>query len=390
MTAGWRRRAASAKTAFRSGGVTGVVSLAGRRLDRERRQRLRTLRRAWRRAVEFGVRARLLRGRVAHLHGPERVEYGPEDLLVTCVVRNGALHVQPFMDHYRSLGVAHCVFLDNGSTDGTVEMVRRYPHVTVLQTDAPYARYENTMKRYLADRFSPGRWHLCADIDEHFDYPFSDALPLAGLLAYLNHRGFTAVVAQMLDMFPDGPLGALAGAPDDRLQAVCPFYDTSAIDTVPYEWSPPVSPRIRMHRGGIRRAVFGTNNGLTKAALVRMDGRVQPFVDWHQADGAVVADITCVLLHYPFVSSFPEKAQEAARTGRYGAVTTAEYIAYARRLRREPHLRLKRATARRFAGLGPLLDEGFLVVSDEYRRWVAAHGHRPAAGEGTRQEPCRR
>ena len=30
---------------------------------------------------------------------------------------------------------------------------------------------ENTMKRYLAERFSRGRWNLCADIDELFDYP---------------------------------------------------------------------------------------------------------------------------------------------------------------------------------------------------------------------------
>ena len=33
-----------------------------------------------------------------------------------------------------------------------------------------------------------------------------------------------------------------------------------------------------MHRGGVRRTVFGTSNGLTKAALVLMDGNVKPFV----------------------------------------------------------------------------------------------------------------
>ena len=67
------------------------------------------------------------------------------------------------------MGVKHFVFLDNGSTDRTVEMLCAHEDVTVLQTNAPYQKYENTMKRYLAERFSPGKWNLCADIDELFD-----------------------------------------------------------------------------------------------------------------------------------------------------------------------------------------------------------------------------
>jgi hypothetical protein len=43
----------------------------------------------------------------------------------------------------------------------------------------PSNKYENTMKRYLAERFSPGRWNLCADIDELFDYPFSESRAIA-------------------------------------------------------------------------------------------------------------------------------------------------------------------------------------------------------------------
>ena len=115
-------------------------------------------------------------------------------------VRNGALYVHSFMDHSRRVGCRAHVFLDNGSTDDTVARLCAYPNVTVLHSDVPYAKYQNTMKRYLAERFSAGRWNLCADIDELFDYPSSDRLTLTALIAYLNARGFTAVIAQMLDM----------------------------------------------------------------------------------------------------------------------------------------------------------------------------------------------
>ena len=152
-------------------------------------------------------------------------------------------------------------------------------------------------------------------------------MPLADLLRYLDANGYTAVVAQMLDMFSEAPLAALKSLPGDRLKEKYTFFDLSAIDRRPYEWSEPSRPEIKMHWGGIRRRVFGTNNGLTKAALVRMDGRVRPFVEWHQATGAVLADISCVLMHYPFVSTFRDKVMDAVRTGRYGRTTTEEYIA---------------------------------------------------------------
>ena len=155
--------------------------------------------------MEFRVRPYLLPRKVKHIHGPAKISYALDELLVISVVRNGELYIRSFLDHYRSMGVRHFVFLDNGSADHTLEMLCKQEEVTVLQTEAPYNKYENTMKRYLAERFSSGRWNLCADIDELFDYPFSEKLSLRDFLGYLNNNNYTAVVAQMLDMFSDVP-----------------------------------------------------------------------------------------------------------------------------------------------------------------------------------------
>jgi Glycosyl transferase family 2 len=37
------------------------------------------------------------------------------------LVRDGRPYVRSFVEHYSSMGVKHLIFLDNGSTDGTVE-----------------------------------------------------------------------------------------------------------------------------------------------------------------------------------------------------------------------------------------------------------------------------
>src|SRR5581483_8612438 len=110
--------------------------------------------------VELKIRPRLLRGRVRQVHGPAAIDYEPDELIVTTVVRNGAAYAEPFVDHYRRLGVKHLVFLDNGSTDDTVATLSKYPGTTVLTTSAPYATFENAMKTYLVERFSRGRWNL--------------------------------------------------------------------------------------------------------------------------------------------------------------------------------------------------------------------------------------
>jgi len=360
------KKVITALRVFETQGAGGIKTVIGQKLsDNVEKQKSKLGE-----VLEFGVRPQLLRLTVRHIYGPREIFYDPDELLVISVVRNGELHVRSFMEHYLSLGVKHLVFLDNGSTDRTVELLCEYDKVTVLQTRAPYKKYENIMKRYLAERFSRERWNLCADIDELFDYPCSTVLRLRDFLRYLNENNYTAVVSQMLDMFSDIPLAELKSSVDDRLKEKYTYYDLSAVKQTDYSWSECTNDQIKMHRGGIRKLVFGTNNGLTKAALVLVDGKVKTFVAWHQVEGARVADVSCLLRHYPFVSSFYAKVQDAAQTGRYGILTTDEYKAYWAGLEGNPHLNLKRKSAQPFTGLEELIDRGFLVVSEEYRQWV--------------------
>ena len=106
------------------------------------------------------------------------------------------------------------------------------------------------MKRYLAERFSTGRWNPCADIDELFDYPFSERLSLDDFLGYLNANKYAVVVAQMLDMFSDLPLTELQSRANDRLSEKYGFYDISSIDKEEYLWSQRSNPEIKMHWAG--------------------------------------------------------------------------------------------------------------------------------------------
>src|SRR5215216_7462661 len=178
----------------------------------------------------------ILEHNVEHVHGPREVDYGIDELVVLVLLRNGRPYIKPFIEHYFSLGVKHIVFLDNGSTDGTVETLQQYDNVTVLGSGLPYKRYNIIMKQYLVERFGRGRWTLSTDMDELFEYPYSDVVSLKRLLGYLNEHSYTAVVTYMLDMFAETllPPAEDPSTQYEDLKEVYRFYDISGVRTRDY------------------------------------------------------------------------------------------------------------------------------------------------------------
>ncbi len=324
---------------------------------------------------------RLFPLRVRHVSGPRRVDVGPDELVVVCLVRDGAAYLAEFLAHYRELGARHVVFLDNGSTDRTVEVASAEPGVTVLRTRVPYRRIKVIAKRYLTRRFGRGCWVLCVDIDELFDYPYRSRRPLRAFLGYLRAAGYTAVVAHLLDLFPRGPLRS-AGA---SWRAEHRFYDVDAVDRQPYREkyrgaNRPHNEDIDVYYGGVREAHFGVRPMLTKHPLQFPSGGLA-YVNSHNVRGARVADVSAVLLHYKYVSGFVEYARRVAREGGFYA-GSAEYESYVDALERAPDLGLYSDGARELRAVDQLVDEGFLVASDAYRAWASGGEPRASGGAG--------
>ncbi len=330
-----------------------------------------------------------LESRIEHVHGPEEVAYGPEELVVVCLMRDGRSYLKSFIEHYFSLGVKHIFFLDNGSTDGTVSAARSYENVTVLQTDLPFKEHKFFLKRYLITRFGKGRWVLYVDIDELFDYPYSDVVSLDSLLRYLTERSYTAVVGQMLDMFPEEPLTRAERGEeepeDEPLKELHRFYDISNIRTQGYypvagDSNTLASDQIEVYRGGIRRTLFGHPSLLTKHPLMFIDDEIRPMNESsHWVGGARVADITCVLFHYHFLDRFYERTLRAVEEENY-AFGSAKYKKYLEVLEQDPELRIKQENAQELKDTNDLADNQFLVVSGDYMALVDAEERKAATG----------
>ena len=307
---------------------------------------------------------------IRHVHGLRQIDYDIDELIVLCVVRNGESYIKSFIEHHFKLGIKHIIFLDNNSTDNTVAIACEYQDITILKTKCPYRKYETFMKRYLVNRFSRERWNLFADIDKLFDYPFSEQLSLKQLLQYLNKHSYTAVLCQMLDMFSDKPL-AFEAKKNTPPQEAYSYYDISNLrkERYPTAYSA-TQENIYWHIGGIRKTFFDTDNYITKASLVLLDKKIELFVDCHQVKQASVADLTCILFHYPFTPSFFHKVMDAVKTDRYAMSASGEYTLYWEKLKKDDAFSMKLETAKELKNINDLIAEDFLVVSEAYRQWV--------------------
>lgn len=353
---------------------------AARRAGRDVARGLRTSAPAklYARAME-AVREARLRVTVEHVWGPQTAEAAADQATVVCLMRDGEPYLRSFVQHYTAMGVQQIVLLDNGSRDRSLELARAYDNVTLLRSPLPYRQYQFPFKRHLLKQYGRGGWRLLVDIDELFDYPASDRLPLPGLLAYLNAGGYTAVVAYLLDMFGAGGLSELKSSPEDDLRALYPYYDISNIHTRPYkehygEANRVSNEAVQLYWGGIRNTVFGSQDWLTKHPLLRVEGglALRGNVS-HDAYAARIADISTVLYHYKLFDQFAVQVERAVREGSYWG-GSRQYQRYKAVLDAQPDLQICGPASRRLGQVDELVAQGFLAVSPAYEEWVARRG----------------
>lgn len=321
------------------------------------------------------IRDEIMPYHVEHLHGPEEIEYGLDELVVVSVFRNARPYIREFIEHYLSLGVRHIVLMDNDSDDDSASIAREYENVTVLRTEAPWGTYKLATRRYLIKRFGKDRWSMYVDIDELFDYPYSDVISLSALLGYLREKSYTAVVAHMLDIFPAKLPPSASEAEDTSIKESHRFYDLSNIRSRRYrsKWAADnvvSNEEIKVLSGGVEETFFGQDLVLIKHPLMFIDNEIEPIgFSSHWVNNVRVADFTCVLFHYKFVA-MRERAKQAIRRREHYNKDALKYRKYLDALEKTPDLQLKQETSKELERVNDLVDDGFLVVSEDYMVFV--------------------
>ena len=271
-----------------------------------------------------------------------------DDILVFCTQRNERIRLPYFLKYYREMGVGHFFFVDNDSTDGSLEYLAEQPDVSVWSAKASYkrSRFGVDWLNWLQMKYAHGHWALKVDPDEFLVYPFCDTRPLRALTDWLDASSIKSFSAMLLDMYPKGRLDEEPYQAGQNPIEIAAWFDNGNYT---------ISRNRRFGnlwiQGGPRARVFFPDApakapALNKVPLVKWDRRYayvssthmllprglnQVYDEWggEKASG--------VLLHAKFLDTFGAKAaEELERNEHYAA--SVEYKAYAAQLKDDPQL----------------------------------------------------
>lgn len=199
---------------------------------------------------------------------------------VSCVTlcHNEALIVEQFLDHYRALGIDQFYIVDDRSTDGTFEILKKQPDVAVFQPigDAQFKDNVAAWRHSLLDKYCAEDWVCLPDMDE-FLYLADKTQSLPSTAEILDQKGEAALIAAMIDMYADLPITEQRYDGTGLLTEAFPYFDGQGdvptglrISALPKTFARrfPTPPVCFM--GGVRERLFFTPGRLStfKRALL--------------------------------------------------------------------------------------------------------------------------
>lgn len=278
-------------------------------------------------ALKSLPRYAFVRLNTTHLSGPKRFELNNNEVAVILLGRNIMHSAAYILDYYRQRGASKFVYMDNGSNDGSEILFANQPDTIVVQCKLNFREWQRELRYSAASDYAIGGWRLAVDADELLDFQGSSYMSIADLVTSLNEKGFTGLVAQMLEMVPRGSLTAHEDATFAECVEAFSCYSTAAIEKTAYHSSSdPLHffasknvishPGIEIMRGGLRRTVFGEDCLLTKHVLFKPGPDVLPLPHPHFTCGLRIADHTAVIYHYKFAGRYLAKERRLEQEGR--------------------------------------------------------------------------
>lgn len=251
-------------------------------------------------------------------------------LVAYCVAYNEMYYLPAFLEHYRALGIEQFVFIDDHSTDDSVDFLSAQPDTVVLRPSMRFGDKLNgkragpQWRSIFALQYLQGQWALCLDADE---FLVSKTKSLKNLIAQADARGDVALGAVMVDMYPRLVKNLKNPERPQSFADMLELY--SCFDQGPYiEWrTGALRPQVRYEGAGGRllsqrgikasdyssilirlREYFRTKRvrSVFKVPLVKWRAGLH-YVDSHTLNLAPAPQDGLALLHFKYTSALQQK-----------------------------------------------------------------------------------
>lgn len=255
----------------------------------------------------------------------------PSDILACVVVRNEAVRLPFFLEFYRQKGIEKFFFVDNLSSDGTVDYLLRQADVFLWQTPNSFKQgnFGSAWFEVLLRKYGSGHWVLTVDADELFYFSDFENRSIQQLCLELDENNKRAYPAILLDMYANKPLSETGYMAGQNFIEVFPFFDRQFYHRVFADGSPYKNQTF--YFGGMRERVFGKDGDylLSKIPLLKYDPEVILAGGQHFTNLSAdrISDEQGCLLHFKYFNFFTDYVQNEVRRNEH-ACDSMQYHQY--------------------------------------------------------------
>ncbi len=301
-----------------------------------------------------------------------QIANNPDEIRLFVMGRNESLRLPYFFEYYFSKGVDRVFYIDNGSTDQSMQIALGQENVHVFQTRENFKHYSNWME-ILLERYGKGHWCLAADVDEILNYPYADVISLKEYCHFLESQGYTAVQNYLLDMYSDKPVSQNAYTAGENPLAVCSYFDPAFEESEKYWLNEKTQEYFPLKRitGNLRYRLFGTKVSLSKINPFKYGPQVFAGRGLHAMDGVQYANLSGVVFHFKYLQDFNARVVAEARRGQHEG-GAAEYKKYARKVEGEGDINCYFPGSVRYENNAQLREMGLIKSSTALDAFIQA------------------
>lgn len=295
------------------------------------------------------------------------------EIRLFAIMRNESLRLPHFLTYYKELGVDRFFFIDNNSTDNSIEIALKADNVHVFSTSENYQNHWYWME-HLLETYGKNHWCVVVDIDELFSFPYSEKLSIRDLIKYLDEEKSCSICTFLLDMYSDksvistdysvglNPLNITTYFDRDYRNIYFPFFDRLKLN-----YFTAIS-----YTGGMRERVFGVSSPphfLSKIPLFKNIKGSYLAQGMHAINGSKTSKIQGVVFHTKFLFDFIEEVKEETIRGHhYGGAFY--YKHFATQIDKNSEISFYNENSIKYINSEQLVELGIMKTNDSFDKFA--------------------
>ena len=247
-------------------------------------------------------------------------------VIAIIVSKNEKEFLPNLLAHHREIGIQHFLYVDNLSDDDSLDYMLNQKDVSVFIASQYYneSRFAVNWQETLCQHYGLGRWVLILDSDELYIYDDFENQKIDKLLDLADAEETNAILAPMIDFYPDGDLAKADITLDQPFYRTCNSFDR--LETMDIGVTKRYGPfsNSGYYAGGLRSRIFGNYKPYPQANylnqkynLIKYTPEMKLVEGLHFMFGHRLCSKQAGIMHFKYHASFYDKVIREVNAGQH-------------------------------------------------------------------------